>query len=681
MTTHRPSPVAATAGTEETRSSPRGIHPVESLRQHYRLALAVALAVIVLGLPAAWWKGKPTFRTEGVLFVSPRFLRNLDTDPEHELQSNSQYREFVQQQVRTINRYDIVANALPPGSPEAAIWTRGKETPRRATDRLRAALQISPVPDTYQITVALEGEKATGLAEIINKVMESYVRTAHHELLYDSDSRLRNLEEEKQQVLAGIDKMIEERAALAQELGTTVFSGAIVNSFDKQLSGTVDALAEARRQRFVAEAAASSPGATKATALQNAMNDTALNGFKGALHIRKAELLTSIRGLGPQHAGRIAAEKEIRAIDQELESVTAQLQQKLALNLDTIQRARQAQAADVEQKLSQETQSVRKQTESYYRGYQRSLEVGEELDRLRKRLNAIEVRISYLRLENKAPGFVRVFSPAMTPEFPISGGRTKLGAFVLLAALTLALLVPIGIDYVDPRLRAPDELQVHLGLPITGWVPVGRDADPAHVLRAAVSIRRQLHMLKHRAIVVSALSHGGGSTTLTLALALALKRLGVRTLVVEANALTRDVRYEGHPSGAGLTDWLAGRTAAEPPIAQAAAAVPPRIATGTGRCEHLLPVERLLPLLDTQCAGWDLILIDAAPLSASLATEEFVRVFGASLLIVDAEKDSKAAVSAALDRLDILAPSAFGAILNKVPRKRQSNDTPAVLAA
>jgi Mrp family chromosome partitioning ATPase len=233
----------------------------------------------------------------------------------------------------------------------------------------------------------------------------------------------------------------------------------------------------------------------------------------------------------------------------------------------------------------------------------------------------------------------------------------------------------------DPRLRAPAELQVHLGLPITGWVPVGRDADPAHILRAAVSIRRQLHTLKHRAIVVSALDHGGGSTTITLALAVAMKRLGIRTLVVEANALTRDARYDGHPSGAGLTTWLAGRTGQEPPIAPATADLPPRVATGPGISDDLLPVERLIHLLENQCDAWDLVLIDAAPLPNSLATEELVRVFGASLLIVDAEKDRKTAVSAALDKLDILAPSAFGAILNKVPRKRQVNDTPTVLAA
>jgi uncharacterized protein involved in exopolysaccharide biosynthesis/Mrp family chromosome partitioning ATPase len=680
MTAHRPTPAAAGDGAEP-KSSPRSIHPSESLRRHYRLSASILLTVLLLGLPFAWWKGQPAFRAEGVLFVSPRFLRILDTDPEHEIQSNSQYREFVQQQVRTINRYDIIANAVPSGSPEAAVWTLGKETPRRAIDRLRGALQVAPVPDTYQITVAIEGEKAAGLAEIVNKVMESYVRTARQELLYDSHSRLRNLEEEKQEVQAGIGQLIEERAALARALGTTVFSGAIVNSFDKQLAGTVESLADARRQRFVAEAAAASSEATIATALQSAMSDNGLNSFKSARNTRKAELLASISGLGPQHAGRIAAEKEIRAIDQELESVTARLQTKLAGNLDTIQRARQVQATAVEQKLTRESQAVRQQTESYYRGYQRSLEVGEELDRLRKRLHAIESRISYLRLENKAPGFVRVFSPAMTPELPIRGGRTRLGVVVLLAALALALLVPLGVDYLDPRLRAPEELQVHLGLPITGWVPVGRDADPAHVLRAAVSVRRQLHMLPHRAIVVSALDHGGGSTTIALALAVALQRLGIRTLVIEANALTRDVRYAGNPGGAGLTDWLAGRSGPEAPISPATATLPPRVATGPGRCEDLLPVERLIDLVDRQCDGWDLVLIDAAPLPASLATEEFIRVFGASLLIVDADKDSKSAVSAALDKLDILAPCAFGAILNKVPRKRNPNDTPTVLAA
>jgi hypothetical protein len=89
----------------------------------------------------------------------------------------------------------------------------------------------------------------------------------------------------------------------------------------------------------------------------------------------------------------------------------------------------------------------------------------------------------------------------------------------------------------------------------------------------------------------------------------------------------------------------------------------------------------LIERIESDCDEWDLILIDAAPLPFSLATEELIRVFGATLLIVDSEQDRRAAVSSALDKLDLLAPSAFGAILNKVPNKRLTNDSPSVLAA
>ena len=52
------------------------------------------MAVIAAaGLPFAWIKGKPLYYTEAVIFISPRFLKNLQDDKELEMQSNSQYRE------------------------------------------------------------------------------------------------------------------------------------------------------------------------------------------------------------------------------------------------------------------------------------------------------------------------------------------------------------------------------------------------------------------------------------------------------------------------------------------------------------------------------------------------------------------------------------------------------------
>jgi polysaccharide biosynthesis transport protein len=686
MTTRLTAP--ATPSSEAPQGSGRSINPLASLLRRWKLALVILFAVTMLGLPVAWWKGKPAYRAEGALYVSPRFLRNLQGDQEHELQSNSQYREFVQQQVRTVNRFDILDAALAPGSAPAKVWRKGPESQRRAVDRLRGALQISPVPDTYQVTVALEGSKPDGLAEIVNAVMDSYLRASHRELLYDSDARLANLAAEKTQLEQSINQSIEARTAIASELGTTVFSGAIVNSFDRQLGATAEALQDARRQRFVAEAAAGAkeanpaPG-TLANALQNALSDNSLNTFKGALSSRKADLLISIGGLSPQHPNRIAAENEIQAIEREMEAVTAALRDRLARNLDVINRAKLEQSSTVERMLNREAQKIREQTESYSRAYQNSLELGAELDRARKRLHDVEDRISFLQLEARAPGFIRVFSKAMTPDLPISGGRKKLALLVLAAAFGIASVVPIGLDYIDPRLRAPKELEMHLRLPITGSLPESKTIEGASMLRIAVSIRRHLDRLRHPVVVVTAIAHGGGSSTVSLGLGTALNRLGVRTLVVEANPQTPDARYAGHAHG--LIDHVNG--GAELPILAATATLPDRVATGAGSAEDLLPVERLMPLFAQQNGAWDLIVIDASPIESSLVTEELIRVFGAALLVVDSQRDKKNAVTRCLEKMDLLAPEAFGAVLNKVARdtprflRRNHEDTPAVLVA
>ncbi len=106
-------PVSPVAPAPATAAAPGSrVDPLGSLRKHRFIAVVSALAVILLGLPVVWFKGKPRYSATAVIYVSPRFVANLHDDKEFELQSNSQYREYVQQNVRTINRYDIVSNAI-----------------------------------------------------------------------------------------------------------------------------------------------------------------------------------------------------------------------------------------------------------------------------------------------------------------------------------------------------------------------------------------------------------------------------------------------------------------------------------------------------------------------------------------------------------------------------------------
>ena len=102
----------------------RSLNPIASLKSHKVLALGIALIFLGVGFPIAWLKGGHTYQATAVIHVSPRFMKNLEEDKELEFQSNSQYRQFVQHQVYTIGRYDIVLEALESLGDRRNLWQR-----------------------------------------------------------------------------------------------------------------------------------------------------------------------------------------------------------------------------------------------------------------------------------------------------------------------------------------------------------------------------------------------------------------------------------------------------------------------------------------------------------------------------------------------------------------------------
>ena len=659
----------------ESSGSGRAPDPIGALRRWWIWSLLVFVLVAGGGIAWAWNKGKPKYRTEGVLYVSPRFVRNLDLDSENDFQSNSQYREFVQQQVRTINRHDIMLDVVSEPTPAAAAWRKPKETLRRAAQRLGESLQISPVPDTYQVTIGLESEERNGLAEMINSTMEHFVATMRKEMIYDRENRLKNLEAERERVKQATDELIEQRTQIAQLLGTTMFAGGAKNSFESQAGDSNTALMEARRQRIMAEAVigkGDTTGATdaglRAAALDQALKESGLSGLRSALSQKKADLVLRMGGLSAQHPGRIALERDIAAIDREIEAATGQAQEKSLEAIQAVQRGKLAQSTLLESKLEAEQQKLQKNAATYSRAYSRSIELGDEIDRQRKRLNATEDRIAFLQLENKAPGFVRVFSTALPPDMPFGGGRKKLFLMVLGAAFVLGLAVAIGLDMLDPRVRSTKEMTAILKLPVTHWTPQCKglleDEDSPQVIRLAVTLRRHLDEFKGRCIVITGLRHGAGSSSMALALARALDSLGVRTLVAEANVITPDERYLGVKKRPGLCDLVSGDARFEDCVEPGNSSMPDRIGVGVGATEKAMLAGRSLTEALAQSTH-DLILVDAPPLSLSLAAEEMVRQIGATLLVVSAGEDKRGEVKDAMAIIDRLQPRTFGAVLNR----------------
>ena len=180
----------------------RGIMPLTSLLAHPLLALAAVMLVLAVGVPMAWKKGAPSYQTEAAIQVAPRYMRNLREDQELDFQSNAQYRQFVEHQRKSVGRYDVLSDALDSLGEQRTLWQRPDESDRRAVERLREKLTVASVPDTYLLRISLEGDRANGLAEVVNAVTSTFIERMKAEQIYGADERAKNLRVREQELLA-----------------------------------------------------------------------------------------------------------------------------------------------------------------------------------------------------------------------------------------------------------------------------------------------------------------------------------------------------------------------------------------------------------------------------------------------------------------------------------------------
>jgi polysaccharide biosynthesis transport protein len=652
-------------------------NPAYSLRTHQRLASSAFLAMLALGLPLAWWLGTPVYSSEAAVYVSPRFLANLQEDKEQDLQSNNQYREYVQQNVRTINRYDIVADALAGLGTNRALWQKSDETDRRAIERLQRELKIVPVPETYQIVVSLDSKKREGLDQIVNAVVDTYLQRAKTEEIYASDKRIETLKQDRERILGEIKAEEDQRTQIAQELGVSTFTDAYPNPYDKLLVDAKEALAEATRKRIEADAAALNVGADGksagtdsilALAREEASKDSALTTLQSSLNQRRSDLLASTSRYTEAHPARQAAEREIADIDQKLEHASEALTASYAANLRQQKQSDSLMLRRIEKQLQQEVDKQASHAASFTQKYEEGRTLGLNIEEVRKRLNAIDERISFLSLEAQAPGFVRMFSRARPPDLPVHGGRKRLFGVFLAGGLFLAVALPVAVDSRDRCIHSARGLHRAIGFEPLAWFPERGLADAfgqEQVLRLANRLDQDRQKTGARIFAFTGATAGAGTTTTVAETARALASLGVPALAVEANAYRSDQRFSG--GSQGLAVVLRGNYELDEAIVSGGAGAPDHIGVGDVEGKRNLPdIHRLIELLRMGAESYGIVLIDLPPILLSVDAEYVARSADVVVLTVAAGRTTEAQVNRAAKALERLEPRAVAAVLNRV---------------
>ncbi|MGY6586766.1 MAG: GumC family protein [Wenzhouxiangella sp.] len=650
----------------------RGIQVLDSLARHARLVVVLLPLIVVAGLPVVFIQGQPSYQTTATFQVSPRYMKTLRDDIELEFQSNTQFLQFIQQQARTVNRYDILEQALTAlDASGQSVWLDDQPM-RKRVERLQQSLAIRHVRDTYLVQVTLTAGQPDGLADIVNAVIAAYLEQARTEQVFAADDRVASLRQREAALLEEISIKTAERSQISERLGLTAFNPDDTNPFDRQVRQLQEDLIEARQQRVSADARLQAfldqqESDTSLRSIQESLlTDPGLNSLKASLNQRRAELLSHTAGLTDGHPGRQDAVDELAAIDKEIQQREDQLREQLVNGMQQRHQASAQQARTVERELEQALADLQARSGLYAERFNTAVGLSKHLDLLWRELDRVRDRLNFFAAEEASPGFSRLVTAALPPMYPTGTGKKRLLLLLLVAAAGLSLAAPIVIDFLDPRIRSVADVHRALNFAPMGWLveadtPERRRFLDDQLRRLASGLVRAHSRHEVRIIALSSARPGGGTSWLTRQLGTTLQTLGYPCLIVEANAY-RPV--DGDRQGAGLAQWLTNEQSA-PPVREVGGQA--FMASGLEAGSNGLPMlERLPEKLRSLPAKYRFILVDTPPLLTHADAELVAMAADAVIMLAEAEALSRGELQRAARLLKAIDPPVVGTVVNRI---------------
>jgi polysaccharide biosynthesis transport protein len=296
-----------------------------------------------------------------------------------------------------------------------------------------------------------------------------------------------------------------------------------------------------------------------------------------------------------------------------------------------------------------------------------------------------------------------VIAPAALADRPVSPNHRLDVGVGLLVGLFLAVVVAFARDRADGRLRGREELAERLDRPVLATVPplpawarkAGRGrwtrrqpdtlvtlqqpdspaAESYRTLRARMA--RLAAQLDIKSVMVVSAAVGEGKSTTAANLAVVLAETGKDVLLVSADLRRPRVhQFFGVPNTSGLADLLTD--GATPTAGAGGDNQPDSQLWSVGRCLWVLPSgpapSRPSALMDSdtmrrflklQRDRFDFIILDCPPGLVVADALALAPLADAVLVVADAKRGDRAAVSRLKEELEQVGGSIVGAVLNR----------------
>ena len=279
---------------------------------------------------------------------------------------------------------------------------------------------------------------------------------------------------------------------------------------------------------------------------------------------------------------------------------------------------------------------------------------------------------------------VRVVDRAMAPGSPISPNVRGEMTFAFIAGLVLAIGLAFGFEYLDNRIKTPQELKSTLAIPFLGMVPcVAHDKHargnpllnngvPQNFSEAFRTVRTNVLFSSAeegmRTLVITSAGPGEGKSLVASNLAIAMAQAGQRVLLIDAD-MRRPRVHEifGGEQEPGLSNVLAGNAKTSEAIRKSSIAglwlmhaghIPPNPA-------ELLASKRYTDLVASLGAHFDWVILDTPPVMVVADSSIVANQASGVLFVVRAENTSRQAARTAVEQLDAANAHLVGSVLNR----------------
>ena len=287
----------------------------------------------------------------------------------------------------------------------------------------------------------------------------------------------------------------------------------------------------------------------------------------------------------------------------------------------------------------------------------------------------------------------RIVEMAQVPRGAIWPNRNQTYLYAIVFGLLMGVGLALFAEYMDDRIKTPEELKTYLGIPSLGMIPVvsEKESDQDSPGTSLLTRRRSPHFAEAfralrtnvifaaeqvaQSLVITSTGVGEGKTFVASNLALSLAMADRKVIIVDVD-MRRPRLHDAYnvAQTPGLSELLAGTAT----LAQATRQLPGLnlwVLPSGGPTEN--PAEKLASprfndLLESLGTSFDWVLLDSPPVAAVTDACIVANRASAVLFVVGAQKTARSAAIHAIEQLEAARATFLGAVLNQVHLKRDA---------